>query len=106
MSTPPIDRSQYHILKKIRKYGQLSVDSLSTKQYSDCEYLRQQGFVSAIEKSNAINSGDVSQFYSEIVSYEITPSGRAAIYSFKATFYKWWIPVVISIASLLVSLFT
>lgn len=99
-----ISRGQYLLLKKFRK-DNISAESLDKKQLDDCDYLVKCGFLKAIKElklyEHAIGG---ARPIPTIASFSTTASGRAAIYSFKATFYKWWIPVIISIASLIVSI--
>ena len=99
-----ISRGQYLLLKKFRK-DNISAESLDKKQLDDCDYLVKCGFLKAIKELKLFeHSIGGPRPIPTITSFTTTAPGRAAIYSFKATFYKWWIPVIISIASLGVSI--
>lgn len=99
-----ISRGQYLLLKKFCK-NNASAESLDSEQLSDCNYLVKCGYLKAIKELKSYEQTVCGvRPIAAIASLTTTASGRAAIYSFKATFYKWWIPVIISIASLIVSI--
>lgn len=99
-----ISRNQYRLLKKFCK-SNVFITSMSKEQADDCQHLLDLGFLEPlIEYNDYIFSNGEHHPSPDVASYTTTAAGRAAIYSFKATFYKWWIPVIISIASLIVSI--
>ncbi len=99
-----ISGQQFRLLLKFRKENS-SVASLSEEKLDDCKYLVNIGYLTPIreycETSPPINGRSCIP---KLTRYETTAPGRAAIYGFVATFLKWWIPVVISIAAFIVSL--
>lgn len=98
-----IDSKQYKLLTKLKR-NDLSADSLSQIESEDCLYLVQCGYATPAKDRVMCNTPGGSRRLLITTCYKITPSGRAARYEFKATFYKWWIPVVISILAIVISL--
>lgn len=99
-----ISRNQYHLLKYFRK-DKPPINSFGKSKIADCHYLVKCGYLDPVrkyERSDSVGSCTIPI----LISYATTPAGRAAIYSFRATFYKWWIPVIISVISLGVSVVT
>lgn len=98
-----IDSKQYKLLTKL-KHNDLPADSLSPIESEDCFYLVHCGYVTPIKDRVMCNTPSGSRRLLKTTCYKITPYGRAARYEFKATFYKWWIPVIISILAIVISL--
>lgn len=99
-----ISRRQYLLLKMFRK-DNASLKALNDKQLEDCEYLIDCGYLKATRELVYCDSTiGGARPVPTITAFSTTASGRAAMYTFKATFYKWWIPVIISIGSLVVSI--
>lgn len=100
-----ISTPQYKLLKRINKLGSVKFESFSDKEKEICNFLLQNNYVSA----DGIYGYDVFSSSSRIhnlpLKVQITQLGEAKMYTFKMMFYKWWIPVVISILSLVVSIF-
>lgn len=88
-----ISRPQFKMLLKIKRARGLYADSLSLEELSICEYLLSNGCI-----SDHTVPGSASPLL------KITQFGDAQIYIFASTFYKWWIPVIISIIALIISI--
>lgn len=104
MST--IGKSHYKLLKRISRRTTISAESLSKEELDICSYLHSLKLIEC-DMQNPIIRENAYGFQSlvyEHVEYSITQVGKAEIYNFKSTFYKWWIPVVISIVALIVSI--
>lgn len=99
-----ISKEQYRLLKKIQRMESISPNSLTDNELNICKFLSDKGFLSVTNKYQKTSDGNLNIFSSSPSEYSITQSGKAEIYIFKSTFYKWWIPVVISIAALIVSI--
>lgn len=98
----PIDRSQYKMLKRIKKAGVLSRDVLADYEKEICIYLLQNSFIKTInEKPHTIEEAFNNKKLPNDI--ELSQLGRAAMFDFRSKFYKWWIPVVISIVSVVLS---
>ena len=98
----PINRKQYKMLKRIRKAGSLKRDDLADSEKEICNYLMQSSFIKKVgDKSHSIEEAYNSRKLPEDI--ELSQSGEAAMFDFRSKFYKWWIPVVISIVSVLLS---
>lgn len=98
-----LSKEQYKMLCKIQKKN-LTKSDLSERELSVCEYLLE---IECIRPDTQIlpnyggRSSVVKLFPSKL---ECTQKGEAQVYAFRSTFYKWWIPVVISVIALLVSI--
>lgn len=80
-----ISREQYLLLKKFCK-NNASVESLDSEQLSDCNYLVKCGYLKAIKELKSYEQTVCGvRPIAAIASLTTTASGRAAIYSFKAT---------------------
>ena len=99
-----IDPSQYKLLKRLHRHGPVEISSLSESQKKDCKYLFDCGCISVIKSPVELNTVQGRRHLFQATAYEITPLGRASEYNYKSTFYKWWIPVVISIAATIIAL--
>lgn len=91
-----ISKKQYKLLKKISKNK-----TIKNKELNNLKYLLS---IKCVERNT---SNDITDEAGNLIStdeiYIITSYGEAVMYDFKATFYKWWIPVVISIGAFIVS---
>lgn len=99
-----ISPEQYRMLKKISRNDSAQTDSMSKDEKEICAFLATKGFLSVSKKCRTDESGNLDLFNTYPSEYTITQSGKAQIYAFKSTFYKWWIPVIISIAAIAISL--
>lgn len=88
-----IARTQFFLMVKMQRRGSLSYDSLNDSGKDDLNFLKNKGYVRI---SRPASPGASAR-------YSVTAAGRAALYAFRSTFLKWWIPVVISVASFIVS---
>lgn len=95
---PAINRKQYAMLKFSCKQSVFSVDALDDNAKSICKYLSDIGFLDVTSRSIDDNFRSIPK------SYAITQAGKAAIYQFKVARIKNWVPIVISIFALLISL--
>lgn len=101
-----ISKPQYKMLKKLHKNKCLSYEYLSDEEKEICTYLLQHNLISVTKKMGEFSKTDMILPPLKIDSCSITQSGEAQIYIFKSTFYKWWIPVLISIAALIISIWS
>ena len=100
-----LDIQRYKFLKKIKKKP-LPTQSVTTDEKLKCDYFLKNHYIIIHEEKQSIvsKSGFISH---KIVSsyYQITEEGKVAIYNFYISFMRWWIPLLISIAALGLSLF-
>lgn len=99
-----ISREQYKMLSKINKSTTLQKSSLSTEELEICQYLLDHEFIKAKERPLPDFKGQVHIIRSLPANLELTQAGKAQLYSYKASFHHWWIPVFVSILSASVSL--
>lgn len=102
-----INHDQYKMLKRISKAQSIETDSLTDEEKKICDFLCENRFILPqsdwdYEESNLSYAPFVPHIKSK--KYVITQAGKAQIYSFKAAFHKWWIPLAISILALIVSI--
>ncbi len=99
-----LSKEQYKMLLKIKKSNYITSSSLSDKEIEICKYLMYNGYI----ESSLFSRQDINGAYHTLKKLpekiSITQTGETQIYVFRSTFYKWWIPVVISIAALIVSI--
>lgn len=88
-----ISRTQYILMRKINRKKSMSFVSMNDRQKEDLAFLKDKGYVCISKPATAASPAH----------YKVTAAGRASMYIFLSTFYKWWIPVIISICSLIVS---
>ncbi len=98
-----ISKPQYKMLVKIHKRNQLPYESLSEEEKDICSYLLAHNLICVIKQLDKSSAPSMQLPAVKIKSVQITQAGMAQIYTFKSTFYKWWIPVVISIIALILS---
>lgn len=94
-----ISRKQYRVLKHIYRRKSINSSQLSDERIEICNYLTECNYLSIQPLSIVLDSPLCSDYL-----LRVTQSGEAEIYRFRSTFYKWWIPVVISVFALLVSI--
>lgn len=99
-------KSHYKLLKRISRRTTISAESLSEEELDICSYLHSLKLIECNMQNPIVheNAYGFQSLVYEHVEYSITQAGKAEIYNFKSTFYKWWIPVVISIIALIVSI--
>ena len=98
-----LSKEQYKVLRKIKKHGAIQQSSLSDRELTICRYLLTVECLEAkcIYHPTATGIGTSTVLPSEI---RLSQTGEAQIYAFRSTFYKWWVPVVISIIALIISI--
>ena len=98
-----ISREQYKMLSKINKATTLQSSSLSTEELEICEYLVDHECIKARTFAHPDFKGGIHVQRSLPPDIELTQTGKAQLYAFRSTFYKWWIPVIISVLALIIS---
>lgn len=98
-----ISKEQYKMLSKINKSTTLQTSSLSTEELDICQYLLDHEFIKAKERPLPNFIGGIHVQKTLPPNLELTQTGKAQLYAFRSTFYKWWIPVIISIFALITS---
>lgn len=95
-----ISKPQYKLLVKIKKGKITSYKDLTNEQEEILEFLTENNCIVAASftQNGFVNKGKVVYRYPERL--KITQFGEACIYAFRAKFYKWWIPLLVSIAAL------
>ena len=88
-----LDFSQYWLLLKIKRCKVVPGESIKNKHSENLSYLLSKNYICYSRPATSRS----------LPVYRTTPQGRAAIYDFRISYMKWWIPVVISIGSLIVS---
>lgn len=103
MSDSVLSKEQYKFLRKIKKHGGIARNSLSAKERDICRYLLSE---ECINKAKSNSAPWQLSYNQDRLPEHITISqrGEAQVYTFRSTFYKWWIPVVISIVAIIVSI--
>ena len=95
-----ISRNQYKLLKKISKNNQINLKEVKDTEIDNFNYLADNNLLTITENSYKLYDTDACLIDA---IYKVSPLGEAEMYEFKSTFYKWWIPVVISIEAFVVS---
>lgn len=98
-----ISREQYKMLLKIDKAKTLQASSLSAEELEICEYLVDHECIKARTFAHPDFEGTIQVQRSLPPNIELTQIGKAQLYAFRSTFYKWWIPVIISLFALITS---
>ena len=100
-----LSKKQYKMLCKIKRYGAIEKSSLSDNELTICQYLLAKDCLLASHQTVA-NFNKIQTIKNLPPQIRLNQTGEAQIYAFRSTFYKWWIPVVISLISLLISITT
>ena len=99
-----LSKKQYKMLCRIKKQGNISLTSLTEDEKSVCLYLLDQKCIVSPKRLPAPWQSSNTPTSPSLPSViRITQTGEAQIYTFRSKFYKWWIPVVISIIALITS---
>lgn len=98
-----IDYSQFKILGRIRRHKSIKHDDLSDEEINICEFLFNHGFVTKNKTFNQIPNKFDNVPVLTVDSYKITEKGKAQLSAYVAAFHKWWLPLIVSIASLILS---
>lgn len=98
-----ISYEQYKTLKKIKKSESVKLSNLTEDELECCEYLLKHKF---IDYDDELLGDSIENFQYVVDAYKITQKGHAQLFTFVASFHKWWIPLVISLASLVLSVIT
>lgn len=80
----------------------IRLNSLNDVEKDICKYLLTNSF---IKNRKQLDHAMEDMYNSKALpaNIEITQAGEAALYEFRSKFYKWWIPVVISVVSVALS---
>lgn len=100
-----LSKPQYKMLCKIKTKKAIPKSSLSESELAICQYLFKQKCFITQTKTVAFGLTpqiETIELFPETI--QLSQIGEAQIYAFRSTFYKWWIPVVVSILSLLISI--
>lgn len=98
-----ISYPQYKMLRTIQRKKLISTAFLSNEELDICLYLLEHDCVKDIAFSGIDFSGNVIKDSSLPPDIKITQTGEAQLYVFRSKFHKWWIPVLISLLSFIVS---
>lgn len=93
-----LSHKQYKLLVKANREP-LDYDKLSSKEIDACNYLTDVSCFSIDYNYDFSNTIPIS----EINQYRITELGKANILSFRFKYHYWYIPIIISVLSLLKS---
>ena len=104
MADTLISAKQYWLLCTIDRNPNINTAAFTGKKKQDFDFLLKEKYVEPIKERRPIDTPNGSRRILQTVGYRTTSEGRAAKYTFLSTFYKWWIPVIISIISLIVSI--
>lgn len=104
MADTSISSKQYWLLCAINRNPHINTTAFTGTKKQDFDFLLKKKYVEPIKKRRPIDTPNGSRHILQTVGYRTTSEGRAAKYSFLSTFYKWWIPVIISIIALIVSI--
>lgn len=97
-----LSKPQYKLLKRIYRMKSIRLNSLNDVEKDICKYLLTNSF---IKNRKQLDHAMEDMYNSKALpaNIEITQAGEAALYEFRSKFYKWWIPVVISVVSVALS---
>ncbi|MEM0530997.1 hypothetical protein WGC32_11740 [Zongyangia sp. HA2173] len=99
-----IDKEQYKMLKRINK-SKINATEMSEYELEICKFLMNQELLKSREFSHLDHATKLVCVERSLPEkLELTQSGKAQLYSYKASFHHWWIPVAISTLSAAVSL--
>lgn len=98
-----INYPQYRMLCRAKKVTSMNPSKFSKEETDICEFLCSCGFLTKTEKHVRDSNGKVNIFEFEVTGYTITQAGKAQISVYRLSFHKWWIPLIISIASLILT---
>ena len=98
-----INKQQYKMLCRIQKHKVVTTDNFSSEELEICQYLMENNCIKARHFSRTDIHGDLHITKTLPTNLMLTQTGKAQIYAFRSTFYKWWIPVVISVISVALS---
>ena len=96
-----INYPQYRMLCRAKKVTSMNPSEFSEEETDICEFLCSCGFLTKTEKYVRNSNGKVNIFEFEVTGYTITQAGKAQISVYRLSFHKWWIPLIISIAALI-----
>lgn len=98
-----INLKQYKMLSKINNNKTIKCDNLNDDEKKICEFLSSKGFISSNCCFVTKNTPLGKMGFTDIENYEITEEGKAQISAYISSFHKWWIPLIVSIASFILS---
>lgn len=91
------------MLCRIQKHNVVTTDNFSPEELEICQYLMENNCIKGRHFSHADIHGNLHITKALPNNLMLTQTGKAQIYAFRSTFYKWWIPVVISVISVALS---
>lgn len=83
-------KEQYRFLKKIDADTLVSRDTLTDNELDMQQYLQQNQMLSQVMKNRTPH-------------YYVTQHGKSEMTNFMLSYYRWWLPVIVSVAALIVS---
>lgn len=104
MADTLISSEQYRLLCAINRNPHINTAAFTGTKKQDFDFLLKEKYVEPIKERQPIDTPNGSRRILQTVGYRTTSEGRAIAYTFKATFYKWWIPVLLSIVSIVLSI--
>lgn len=99
-----ISKEQYRLLKKIKKSKRIPTSTLTDSELEICKYLMHNNCIEAALFSHQDITGAYHTLKKLPKEIALTQAGESQIYAFRSTFYRWWIPVIISAIALIVSI--
>lgn len=99
-----ISGPQYRMLRKIKKGKVTKCSSLNEEELAICQYLVDHNCLASRSFPQRNVLGENSVVKALPPDLKITQTGEAQLYVFGSKFRKWWIAIVISALSLLVSI--
>lgn len=88
-----MNKNQYKFLKKLDKSCTINWNDLSETERSMQRYLQSLGYIH-------------QTITNKTPQYSVTQKGKDEMFQFTLKYYRWWIPVIISLAALTVSIAT
>lgn len=98
-----ISFKQYKMLKRINKNQSVKYEEFTEEEIKTCEFLAEKDFVTLNTKSVPVPNNPYNAHIPVLDNYEITEEGKAQISAYISSFHKWWIPLIVSIASFILS---
>lgn len=99
-----INYKQYRMLNRISKHKSIPAKNLTNDDLEIIDFLIKSKFVTPEYSYEIHKLGEYEMPVPIEQEYRVTQAGQAQVYTFRSTYFKRWIPVVISTASLIVSI--
>lgn len=104
MADTLISSEQYRLMCTIERNSKINTTAFTGKEKQDFDFLLKKKYIEPIQERQPIDTPTGFRRIPQTIGYRTTSEGRAIAYTFKATFYKWWIPVLLSIVSIALSI--